>query len=73
MRLPGFLLLTALLGSPSLASGEEEAEEHPLPASVTVQREEAERRWREWGGVRHGTGPQLQKNVAGQVTRFRQI
>jgi hypothetical protein len=73
MRLPGFLLLTTLLGPPSLASGGEEEEEHPLPASVTVQREEAERRWREWDGVRHGTGPQLQKSAAGQLTRFRQI
>ena len=73
MRLPGFLLLTALLAAPSLVSAEEEAREHPLPASVTVRREEAERRWREWGGVRHGTGRQLEKNAAGQVTRFRQL
>lgn len=40
MSMLGFLLLNALLGPASLASGGEKAEEHPLSASVTVRREE---------------------------------
>lgn len=74
MRAPFRVLLAVFLAAscPALAQAGDTAEK-PLPPDVTDRRDEAVGRWREWGGTRHGTDPQLERGASGEVTRFRQI